>query len=77
MRHYRQKGKNVSRESQIQCISGSFTLFYLSFVTLLYSNFITELHDIKNICFFFRKCLIANYAKSENFVHSILLEKNS
>ena len=37
--HYGQKGKDVSRESQIQCISGSFTLFYLSFETPLNSNF--------------------------------------
>ena len=37
--HYRQKGKDVSRQYQIQCISGSFTLFYLSFETPLNSNF--------------------------------------
>ena len=46
---------DVSMESQIQCISGSFTLFYLSFVTPLKSNFITELHDIKKYMLFLQK----------------------
>ena len=39
-------------EFQIQCISGSFTLFYLSFETPLNSNFITGLHDIKKYMLF-------------------------
>ena len=46
---------DVSMESQIQCISGSFILFYLSFVTPLNSNFITGLHDIKKYMLFLQK----------------------
>jgi len=77
LRHYRQKGKDVSMESQIQCTSDSFTVFYLSFVTPLNSNFITEPHDIKNRCFFFPKVLNSKLRNSENFAHSVLLEKSS
>ena len=69
--HWRQKGKDVSRESQIQCISGSFTLFYLSFETPLSGNFITGLHDMKKYMLFLQ------ITQKEKILYVVLYSKKT
>ena len=45
----------------------NFTPFYLSFVTPLNSNFITELHDIKKYLLFLQKVLNSKLHKKRKF----------